>query len=65
VVSIATKGLFAGVSHITESGGGGGSTLVRKEEIIKPWILVKHVESKQNKAVKENTIIVKSIKSEN
>jgi len=58
-VEIATLGMFGGPRY------SGGSTLVREEEEVKPLVLVKSVEYEKNGVVKEDLVIVKSVKDDN
>jgi len=62
-ITIATLGMFAPARGIGVVGG--GSTLVREEEIVRPLILVKHVEYEENEVIKEDLVIVKSVTNGN
>ena len=60
-IAIATLGMFSPARGTGVAGG--GSTLVREEEVVKPLVLVKSVEYEKNEVVKEDLVIVKSVKS--
>jgi len=60
-IAIATLGMFAPAKGTGVAGG--GSTLVREEETVRPLVLVKNVEYEKNGVVKEDLVIVKSVKS--
>lgn len=61
-VAIATLGMFN--PAIGTGIAGGGSTLVREEEVVRPHILVKNVEYEKNGVTKEGLVIVKSVDSD-